>query len=248
MDDSRAAVWFRVVGTTRFLSHAETARVFQRACARAAIPVRYSQGFNPHPRMSLPLPRPVGVESEDELLVLRLCEDRQGDPVDRHAERETAMKQALARQLPEGIGVLTVKLSAGRASFQPRCADYVFPVRVNEQAGLAQRLADGMARVMKSDRCMVARTCAEGRATRPVDVRPFLCSIRLEDGHLIVQHLTGGAGSVRVDEVLQLFGLQPQDLAGPVRRTNVIWENTELKDTSEEPCWETGAEDLEDAT
>jgi len=246
--DSRAAVWFRITGAMRFLSHAETSRVFQRACARAAIPVRYSEGFNPHPRLSLPLPRPVGVESEDELLVLRLCDDWEGAPVGSQAERETAMKQALAEQLPEGIDVLTVSLSAGIASFQPRSAEYVLPVRVGEDAALAERLRDKIAKVMGSDRGMVERTTAEGRATRSVDVRPFLCAIRLEDGNLIVQHLTGGAGSIRVDEILQLFGLQAQDLAGPVRRTNVIWETTESKTTSQEPCVETRAEDTEDAT
>jgi hypothetical protein len=51
-----------------------------------------------------------------------------------------------------------------------------------------------------------------------------------------------------VEEILPLFGLGTQDLAGPVRRTNVIWETTERKDTSKEPCMETRAEDMEDGT
>ena len=107
---STAAIRFRIGGAMRFLSHAETSRVFQRACVRAGIPVRYSQGFNPHPRLSLPLPRPVGVESEDELLVVKLCEDREAAPFESRAEREAAMKQALAEQLPEGMDVLAVDL------------------------------------------------------------------------------------------------------------------------------------------
>ena len=95
---------------------------------------------------------------------------------------------------------------------------------------------------------MVERTAAEGKATRSVDVRPFLQSIRLEGGSLIVQHRTGGAGSIRVDEIQQLFGLQTQDLAGPVRRTNVVWETTKLQNTAKGPCMETRAEDIEDGT
>jgi len=247
-EDSRAAIRFRIGGAMRFLSHAETARVFQRACARAAIPVRYSEGFNPHPRLSLPLPRPVGVESEDELLVVKLCEDRCGAMAENRAEREAAMKKALAEQLPEGMEVLAVDLGAASASLHPQSAEYVLPLRVNEEADLAERRRQEIAKVMSSDRCMVKRASAEGRATRSVDVRPFLCSIRWESGNLIVQHRTGGAGSIRVDEIMQLFGLQTQDLAGPVRRTNVMWETTELQNTSKEPCMETRAEDLEDAT
>ena len=63
-----------------------------------------------------------------------------------------------------------------------------------------------------------------------------------------MQHRTGGAGSIRVDEIQQLFGLHTQDLAGPVRRTKVMWETTKLQNTAKEPWTETGAEDPEDGT
>jgi radical SAM-linked protein len=257
--DSTAAIRFPIAGTMRFLSHAETARVLQRACARADLPVQYSEGFNPHPRMSLPLPRPVGVEAEEELLVVRLREA--GPTVASRAERETAVKRALAAQLPEGMEVLAVDLRAAGTSFHPQSAQYVLPLRAEGGAGLAERLQNRIAEVMKSDRCMVERAAAEGKAARPVDARPFLLSVRLEDGKgsptrsfalgspsLIVQHRTGADGSIRVEEILQLFGLGPQDLAGPVRRMNVIWETTERKDALKEPCMETRAEDLEDGT
>ena len=64
------AIRFKVEGTLRFLSHAETVRLLERACVRAGLRLRYSEGFNPHPKLSLPLPRPVGVESDEELLCL----------------------------------------------------------------------------------------------------------------------------------------------------------------------------------
>jgi radical SAM-linked protein len=244
--DATAAIRFRISGAMRFLSHAETARVWQRACARAALPVRYSEGFNPHPRMSLPLPRSVGVEAEEELLVARLCETS-GAAASR-AAREAAVKRALAAQLPEGMEVLAVDLMEPGTSFHPQSAEYVLPLRIEERADLGERLREEIVKIMESERCMVERVSGEGRAARPVDVRPFLLSVRLEGGTLIVQHRTGAGGSVRVEEILQLFGLGPQDLAGPVRRTNVIWKTTERKDTSKEPCMETRAEDLEDGT
>ncbi len=231
----------------RFLSHAETARVFQRACARAALPVRYSEGFNPHPRLSLPLPRPVGVEADDELLVMRLCEDWEGMPRESRAQREEALKQALTEQLPVGIDVLAVDFAPGNAAWQPRSAEYVLPVRV-EEAGGEERLRGRMAEVMDSDSCMVERASGEGKVTKSVDVRPFLDAIRWEEVNLIVQHRTGPGGSIRVDEIQRLFGLRTQDLAGPIRRTKVIWETTELQNSVKEPRMETGAEDLEDGT
>ena len=63
---------FSVRGSLRFLSHAETLRVFQRACVRAGIEIQYTEGFNPRPKLSLGLPRTVGVESEDDLVQLKV--------------------------------------------------------------------------------------------------------------------------------------------------------------------------------
>jgi radical SAM-linked protein len=239
---STAAIRFRIAGALRFLSHAETARLWQRACARAALPVRYSQGFNPHPRMSLPLPRPVGVEAQEELLVVKVDE---GTPREDRAAREASMKQALAERVPPGLDVVAVDLLPGGMSFHPKSAEYILPVR---GADLVESLRGEIARVMECERCMVERASGEGRATRRIDVRPFLQSVRLEEENLIVQHRTDGAGSIRVDEILQLFGLQTQDLAGPIRRTNVVWETIQPEDTLKKPCRETRAEDLEDGT
>jgi radical SAM-linked protein len=246
-EDAQAAVRFRVTGTMRFLSHAETARVLQRACARAGLPVRYSQGFNPHPRLSLPLPRPVGVESDEELLVVRLEEDRAGASPESRTQREATVKRALAEQLPDGIDVQAVHLAPAHASWQPRSAEYVLPVQV-EEAGGEERLRSRIAEVMESDRCMVQRGSGEDGSTRTVDVRPFLDAVRWEDGNLVVRHRTGPGGSIRVDEIRQLFGLRPQEPAGPVRRTHVIWETKELQNSAKEPRTETGAEDVEDGT
>jgi radical SAM-linked protein len=243
-----AAIRFRVAGPVAMLSHAETFRVWQRACARAGVPVRYSEGFNPHPRLSLPLPRPVGVEAEDELLVARLCEDPVARSAGDRTECETAMMRALAEQLPEGMDVLSVTLAASNALFRPRSAEYVMPVRIEENPDLTDRLHSEIERVMASPRCLVERTAGETKPAKRIDVRPFLLSVRLEEGRLIVQHLTGEAGSIRVDEILRLFGLRTEDLAGPVRRINVVWETTKLQRTIETPRMESGAEDVEDGS
>lgn len=241
-ETSTAAIRFRISGSLRFLSHAETARVWQRACARAAWPVRYSQGFNPHPRMSLPLPRPVGVEAQEELLVVKVDGST---PQEDRATREASMRQALAEQVPPGLELVAVSLRSGGASFQPQSAEYVLPLR---GADMVERVKQSIARVMASERCVVERAAAEGKRARTVDVRPFLQSMRVEEGNLVVQHRTDGAGSIRVDEILSLVGLQLRDLAGPIRRMNVVWETTQSENTSEEPCMETRAEDLEDGT
>lgn len=238
------AVRFRVVGPAAMLSHAEMSRVLQRACARADLPVRYSEGFNPHPKLSLPLPRPVGVESDDELLVARLHADPVAAFAGDRAGAEATLMRALAKQLPEGIEVLAVTLAASNASFLAMSAEYVLPVRIDRTPGLAERIAG----VMASEHCVIERASGDGKTARNVDVRPFLRSIRLELDRLIVTHTTGDAGSIRIDEILRLLDLRMEDLTGPIRRVNVVWETTKLQNAVQQPRSDGGAEEIEDVT
>ncbi len=211
----------------RFLSHAETLRVFERACARAGLPVKFTEGFNPHPKLSLPLPRPVGVESAEELLVLRLF-DARGIPVDESeaAAREPwqdRMRQSLAAVLPEPIMLRSVTLAKSNASFVVEAADYVFDVRRADSGNSAARRQERIADLLGRESIVIERI-SPNRPTRRIDVRGFLKSIRMEADRIVVTCAVSGAGSIRVDEIMALLELTVADLAGPVRRANVIWK------------------------
>ena len=59
-------------GKMRFASHRDLARVFERGVRRAGLPIAYSAGFTPHPRISYAGGAPTGVASEAEYLSLAL--------------------------------------------------------------------------------------------------------------------------------------------------------------------------------
>jgi radical SAM-linked protein len=85
-------------GRLRFTSHRDFSRAFERALVRARIPMAYSSGFNPHPRISYAGASPTGAASEAEYLEIGLAEE-----VD--AARLAA---DLDEALPEGLDVLEV--------------------------------------------------------------------------------------------------------------------------------------------
>jgi len=87
------------VGPARFASHRDFARAFERALRRADIPMAYSSGFNPHPRVSYVNPAPTGAASEAEYLVIALREPC--DPAD--------VRTRLARVMPAGFPMLEVQ-------------------------------------------------------------------------------------------------------------------------------------------
>jgi len=226
---------FRLRGSLRFLSHAETLKVFQRGCVRAGIKIQYSQGFNPRPKLCLPLPRSVGVEVDDDLLCLRLSRDINGSQAEIDLSQ---IKARLSEQLPDGFELLSV--SAGLASTeadssfkkqgaktlpQPITAMYVLPVQnqyINEE------LKSRIKRLLASKSLNLRRqTDPKKSKFKDVDVRPFLKSIELNNGNIVVECEISQAGSIRVDEILKLTELDAEKLAAPVRRTNVRWQNSE---------------------
>ena len=217
----RCSSKFRLRGTLRFLSHAETLRVFQRACVRAGIDIQYSQGFNPRPRMSLPLPRPVGVESDDELLCLRILNDTKDA-----SDLCNLIKDELSAQLPEGCELISVNTAQAGRSFQPRSARYVFtvsPEYLNE--GLRARIDC----LLASESLNIQRRIEKKNSRfKNVDVRKFLKSIKSDDRSIIVEYNISFAGSIRIEEILRLLELDEGKLASPVRRTNVQWQADEL--------------------
>ncbi|MGH3445417.1 MAG: TIGR03936 family radical SAM-associated protein, partial [Nocardioidaceae bacterium] len=90
-------------GRLRFASHRDFARAFERALVRARVPMAYSSGFNPHPRISYAGAAPTGAASEAEYLELALA--RTVDPAD--------VREALNGALPDGLDVLEVVVAAG---------------------------------------------------------------------------------------------------------------------------------------
>ena len=103
------AIWYAVEGDTRFLSHRDTMRLWQRALTRAEAPVRFSQGFNPHMRLNLALPRSVGMASRAELLIMELTE----------AWSPEKLISALGGTLPAGISILEVRAIAAGVKAHP---------------------------------------------------------------------------------------------------------------------------------
>jgi len=206
---------FSVRGAIGFVSHAEMLKVFQRACARAGLKVQHSQGFNPHPKLSLSLPRPVGVESDDELL----CVQMNG------GLNESEIKTRLSEQLPEGCELLSVSLAKTKRAVQPRSTTYILPVKPE---WINDKLRARIDSVLASESLIVERRIdPKIPKSKMVDVRPFLESIKLDGNNIIVECDITPAGSIRVDEILELLEIDIEKLTAPVKRTNVQWQKTE---------------------
>jgi radical SAM-linked protein len=210
---------FKIGGSLRFLSHAETLSLFQRACVRAGIDMQYSRGFNPRPRLSLPLPRTVGVDSDGDVLCLRVNRDLNGPVVADYQER---IKADLRGHLPGDCELLSVEAAKPNVSYQPTSATYILRVIPDS---IGRGVKSRIERLMESDSCNLQRRMdAKNSKFKNVDVRPFLKSINVVDEEIIVECEISPAGTIRVEEILKLLELKAEMLTAPIRRANVQWQ------------------------
>ena len=86
---------FEKIGRAVYISHLDLMHTMQRAFSRAGYELKYSEGFNPHPQISIALPLSVGVSSRCELMDFRLKADC--DPA--------VLPRRLTEAMPEGIRV-----------------------------------------------------------------------------------------------------------------------------------------------
>ena len=95
----RVIFTFSKTGLMKYISHLDLMRLLTRAMRRADLPLKFSEGFSPHPKLSIKRALKLGLESENEEASILLKEDI--DPED--------FINKLQKQLPEGIRIKDAK-------------------------------------------------------------------------------------------------------------------------------------------
>ena len=220
-------VKFQVDGTLRFLSHSQMLSVFQRAIIRADINPQYSQGFNPRPKVSLSLPRPVGVASDDEVLVVPINVSPEsiydfagysGDNQNQSYVNNSS--KILSAQLPQGCKLKEVKVVREKPHFQECYASYVFTISQEEMNKNIEKRINSL---LSSESLVIERSINTKNTSKKIDVRGFLFSIIKEQNSIIVRCKIGLTGSIRVQEIMELLELNMGQLVCPIKRTDVQW-------------------------
>lgn len=208
---------FAVRGMLSCLSHQETLALFQRAFVRSHIPMTYSQGFNPHPYVSIPLPRSVGVASDVEKISVLVESPIQSDLKDEWLS-------AVRNQVPENCDILSMELYPGKKKFIPVQAGYAFPLNVTKD--ILARLNRCRDELDKGCPIEVQRVPAKkGRQKKILDISGFLESIDIQQDRVTVVCRITQAGTVRINEIMDWMGIGQNQLTGPVKRTLVRWNS-----------------------
>ena len=194
----RLRVHYAKRGRLKLSSHRDFQRAFERALRRGAVPMAYSAGFSPHPKVSYAGAAPTGVASEAEYLEIALTQ--RCDP-DR-------LRAVLDSSLPPGLDVLeVVEVREGGGSLPDRLEASVWEIGL---PGLPpEAVSAAVEAFLAAEVIEVSRLTKQG--LRTFDVRAAVLEMSVLEGdekiqdrpcailRVVVQHLTR---AVRPDDVL----------------------------------------------
>lgn len=206
----KVAIRFAIEGDVRFISHHDTMRLFERALSRTGLPVRFSEGFNPRPKLSLPLPRPVGIATQADVLVVEFTSQVACEQVLRE----------LSAQMPGGVELKDAWLRQTSRPMQPESASYTLDLSIAEIPALIEQIRT----VLAADAWLVQRSAGESGPARSLDLRKQLVEAKVEGTQLQWTIRIDGGGSVRPGEVLATLGIDPGQRQHQIRRTGIAWQ------------------------
>jgi len=181
-------------GRLRFTSHRDFGRAFERAVSRAGLPIAYSSGFNPHPRISYANAAPTGASSEAEYLeigVTRECDPEQ-------------VRATLDEVLPDGLDIVdAVVASPGALADRLEAGSWEVALTGVDVATAAEAVDVFLGR----DVVEVERLTKKG--VRSFDCRGAVVSLSARSGQvegqecaILAMVLRHGTPAVRPDDIL----------------------------------------------
>jgi radical SAM-linked protein len=207
----RARITFSKQGALRYTGHLDLHRLWERAMRRADLPLSYSQGFHPQPKISLASALPLGFSSRGEVLDVRFNAEI---PPEEIAAR-------LGYSLPPDIQVTRVEsVDEREPALQTQVLSAVYDVHLTEPV-------DGSDLTRKVEELLMTESLPRERRGKFYDMRPLIETLNVipeTDGKVWLQmKLAARDGATgRPEEVLNALGIEPEYAL--VERTLLIFQ------------------------
>jgi radical SAM-linked protein len=199
----RVRITFAVEAELRFISHLDMVRLWKRALRRAKIPLTYSQGFNPQPKMTFAAPLPLGFTSDMEITDIVL----EGTmPLMELAKR-------LKNQLPHGL--LLKEAQEVDLVLPP------LPTRVSMAEYAVGPISDETETQTRIEELLGQKSIPRERRGKRYDLRPLIQELRLEKGVLLMNLCLDERGAGRPEEVLDALGVDQEGIR--IHRRSLIF-------------------------
>lgn len=198
LTQQRIRITFGKHGALRFVGHLDLSKTWERLLRRAEMPLEYTQGFNPRPRIQFAAALPVGVTSESEYLEIWLTERLDEPFPDQWIERLQTMS-------PPGLRIYTLVDIPVRDQSLPQqvtTAEYVITITDQEisRHDVQQRVAAMLAAPT------IERLTHKGKR---YDLRPRILDLTVNEAGELIAHLSSNErANARPDELIAALGFE----------------------------------------
>ena len=204
----RVRIIFSKTGALRYIGHLDLNTIWERAARRAGLPLVYTQGFHPQPKMTFASALPLGFSSRCEVMDMRFNQD-----IDL-----TSLPMQLQDVMPSGIGIINVQsVDEHEPPLQTQVVSAEYEVALTEAI-------DGSSLKRKMDEIMASPSLPRERRGKSYDLRPLIEKLELISENKIFMRLSAREGATgRPEEVLDVLGIMIEHAR--VERTNLIFRN-----------------------
>ena len=193
---------FKKIGYLKYLSHLDLVRLFTRTFSKAGIPIKFSEGFNPHPKFSIGNPLPLGTESLAEYMDVELAE----------VIKPEIFIERMNKALPEGIQLMDCRMIEKGPSLTSIIAWSHYDIRfVSEQSGEVIDVEGALSRWNKLSEVYISKKKKKGKkkVERQLDIVPLIGNLTYKgmdsDGFHIISGLlkSGESGNLKPIELIE---------------------------------------------
>ena len=202
----RIRITFVKQGPLRYTGHLDLHKLWERAARRAELPLAYSQGFHPQPKMNMAAALPLGFSSRCEVMDMKL---EHNIPLNNLATR-------LNSTLPSGLQVVDIAQVEERApALQTQVLSAQYEVTLTEPMDRSELQ-------QKIDSVIESKALPRERRGKMYDLRPLIEELRLLADDKIFMRLAAREGATgRPEEVLNVLGIPFEETR--IERTHLIF-------------------------
>jgi radical SAM-linked protein len=217
----RIRITFSKTGSLRYIGHLDLHQVWERTARRAALPLAYTQGFHPGPRLQIACALPLGISGRGELVDMFLDQESGGSSGEVSAsqaslqERCLRIRDALQAASPPGLTILQVEqVDEHSPALQTQVAAAEYEVTFRDGTPL---LETGIAEIL------AAASLPRQRRGKDYDLRPLIILLEANPAGLRMLLSAREGATGRPEEVLLAMGIPPESTH--IERTRLIFKN-----------------------
>lgn len=208
----------------KFLSHLELIKTMERAFRRMSLPMAFSKGFSPKPKISYAAPLPVGVETECDFLDVELIEK---------VDIQTLLDDQ-EQFLPKGLKFLDAKYHGKSKSLMSLVTDSAYIIQICSKEAMEKDAIENLVTAFTDKEEITYEKLNKKKKLKVIDIKPLIgyfgvLSVYKDQIIFKAMLTTGSNGNLKPEKLMELFietsGLEVQEGKDRYRRVELYTRN-----------------------